>query len=55
MKQDQRVKEILDSISELFGDTSVPKEKTLEWMEEIQSALEDNIAGLKEDIEREES
>lgn len=53
-KHDERAKVIVDRINDLFGDTSVDKRKTLEWMEEIQSAVHDNVVALREDIRREE-
>jgi hypothetical protein len=40
------------AIDELFGDTSVPKETTLEELEELQSDVESKIDCLKEDIKR---
>lgn len=51
MPQDPRVEEILREIDELFGDTSVSKEQTLEWMQEIQGAVDGNVDALKSDIE----
>lgn len=53
-RQDERLKKILDLINALFGDTSVDKQTTLGWMEEIESAASDNVSALKEDIRREE-
>jgi hypothetical protein len=53
-KQDERLKNILDLINALFGDTSVDKRTTLEWMEEIECAASDNVSALKEDIRRKE-
>lgn len=54
MPEDPRLKEILSKIEDLFGDTSVPKEKTVEWMEEISSAADGMAEVVKGDIEREE-
>ncbi len=45
---------ILDQINELFGDTSVSKQTTLDALEEIQTEIEFKIVALKEDIKRDE-
>ena len=52
MKKDKRLVEIERLIDELFGDTRVSKEQTLEWAEEIASKCEGMIDALKEDIKR---
>jgi len=45
------VKEIIEAIDELFGDTSVSKQVTLAWMEEIFGHVGTNVDAIKEDIE----
>ena len=50
--QDKRVQRVMDGIDEIFGDTSVPLETTLEMIEEIASDVEGRIMALREDIER---
>jgi len=45
LKED--VKDIIDAINGVFGDTSVSKETTLEFMEEIEAAVEVNVSALK--------
>jgi hypothetical protein len=51
-QRDGRVKEILDRISLLFGDTSVGRLVTLLWMEEIQEAVNLNIQILTDQMEQ---
>lgn len=50
--------ELLDAanaaVNKLFGDTSVPKRKTRESLEEIQSNIEGMIDALTEEIKNEE-
>ncbi len=54
MPQDPRVKEIVEKIDELFGDTDVSQSQTLEWMEEIHGHIGSSIDALKEDMGAEE-
>jgi hypothetical protein len=42
--------EALKAIDELFGDTSVPKETTLDLLQELQSEVDSKIDALKGDI-----
>ncbi len=55
MPEDVRLKEVIRMIDTLFGDTSVPKSQTLEWMEEIHSHVGSSIDALKEDMEAEDT
>lgn len=41
------------AIDEVFGDTSVSKEQTLDRMQELSSHIENSIECLREDIKRE--
>ena len=47
---DRRVEKVLLLISNIFGDTSVPLEKTLELMEEIADDANAKCDALREDI-----
>ena len=44
------VKEITDAIDELFSDTSVSKQETLNRMQEIRDHIVTNIDAIEEDI-----
>lgn len=46
---DERVRKILELISELYGDTSVPASTTREWMEEIGSDVDAKLDALLEE------
>jgi hypothetical protein len=46
--------EALESIEQLFGDTSVSKKQTLELLEEIESDVQSKCDALKSDIKHEE-
>jgi hypothetical protein len=45
-----KTKEIIVKIGELFGDTSVSQEDTLNSLEEIQEELDARIGAIKEDV-----
>ena len=47
----QRVKNAIKIIEEVFGDTSVSKEQTLEWLEEIFDSIEGKVELLRGEIE----
>lgn len=55
MPKDRLVDAAKSAIDEVFGDTSVTKERTLERMQELNSHIESSIDCLKEDIERDEA
>lgn len=46
------VKEVTTAIENLFCDTRVSKEQTLEDMEEIQADVDSKIAALKQELKR---
>ena len=50
MEIDGKLKAALAAIDEVFSDTSVSQERTLQAMEEIQSIVRGNIDALKEDL-----
>lgn len=49
-KEMSDIKECLKLIDRLFGDTSVPKETTLEWMEKIAEKAESNADALRDEL-----
>jgi hypothetical protein len=51
---DKRMQRVFNGISEIFSDTSVSPETTLELMEEIASDVEGKCDALREDIKRKE-
>jgi hypothetical protein len=51
----KNVKAIIESIDELFGDTSVPAETTLEYLEEIQGEVDSKIEAIRGDLKRKNS
>lgn len=46
--------EALLAIDEMFGDTSVSKQTTLDLLEELQSEVDSKVDALKADIKHEE-
>jgi hypothetical protein len=53
MDAQEKKDDVIDALDDLFGDTTVTKEQTLEYLEEIQSELESKIDALKADIRNE--
>lgn len=49
-KQRVKLKRIIQSIDDLFSDTSVSQDQTLEWMEEIRDEAQAKADCLIEDI-----
>lgn len=49
---DKRLSKILEAIDELFSDTSVTQEQTLDWMHEIKAEVENKIQCVTEDKKR---
>jgi len=52
-KRDGLVDAAKAAIDEVFGDTSVSKEQTLDRMNELSNHIESSISCLEEDIKRE--
>jgi polyhydroxyalkanoate synthesis regulator phasin len=46
-------KQAIDAIDELFSDTSVSKEKTIDSLEELVEHIEDSIMAIRADIKNE--
>ncbi len=53
-KRDVEVEAAIAAIEEVFGDTSVSKEETLDRMHEILANLQTSIDCLKADIKKEQ-
>lgn len=53
-KGDPEVEAAIEACDEVFGDTSVSKERTLDRMQEIRSHIDNSIDCLKADIKAEE-
>lgn len=53
-KGDPEVEAAIEACEEVFGDTSVSKEKTLKRMQEIRSHIDTSIDCLKQNIEAEQ-
>jgi hypothetical protein len=53
-KKDELVDAAKEAIDEVFGDTSVSKETTMERMKDLRSHIDDSMTSLREDIKREE-
>lgn len=51
MPTDHKVEEVKKAISKLYGDTSVPMERTLERMEEIRDEVEIMIDAIRSELD----
>ena len=54
MTAEERKDKALEAVSDLFSDTSVSKRQTLEYLDELASAVDEKRTCLQVDIDREE-
>lgn len=54
MSTAQRKKKILDAVEELFSDTSVSQQQTLDALSEILGDVESKAACIRADLDREQ-
>lgn len=54
MALENKKQTVLSKLDELFSDTSVSKQSTLEDLEEIQSEVDSKIEAIKTDIKHEQ-
>lgn len=51
----EKMKAVLEAVDDLFSDTSVPAEVTLDNLEEVRAEIDFKIGAIKEDLKRRES